>query len=66
MEKKRPCLRLTHHEFADFYGELCDIVYREDASLPEGAPYYHTSSEARRKALAIVNRLADTGYLEYR
>lgn len=66
MKKTSFQLRLTHHEFADFYGELCDVIYRRDVGLAADGPLRHTSPLAREKAMEIVTRLADTGYLEYR
>jgi hypothetical protein len=59
-------MRLTHHEYAEFYNELCDVICREDLHIPDEDPFRHTSSEARRKALNICKRLALAGYLEYR
>ena len=59
-------LRLAHHEFADFYAELCDVMCREQLGIPDDDPFQHTSPEARRVALAIETRLANNGYLEYR
>lgn len=59
-------LRLTHKQFAEVYGELCDVICREDLNISDEDPYHHTSDVARRKAMAIVDRLTNVGYLEYR
>lgn len=62
---KKP-LRLTHHEFAEFYSELCDAIYCDEVGLTPAGSFHHTSAEARRKAMVVVDRIADAGYLEYR
>ena len=58
-------LRLNHHEFADFYSELCDVICRHDLGLEEGDGLRHTSAYARKVALLIVERLANEDYLQY-
>lgn len=59
-------LRLNHHQFAEFYANLCDVVYRDDAHLEPYDDFMHTSLHARKVALEIADRLAMAGYLEYR
>ncbi len=59
-------IRLTHHEFAAFYGELCDVLTRYMLNIPEDDSLRHTCSEARKVALQVVDRMANEGYLEYR
>jgi len=66
MPRKIQPLRLTHHEFAQFYGEICDVFYREHAGIPDDDPFHHTSEVSRRFAMKLVDRLANEGYLEYR
>jgi hypothetical protein len=66
MMPKQKTLRLTHHEFAEFYGELCDVICRKDLNIPNDDPFSHTSPLAREVALLIVDRLASAGWLEYR
>lgn len=59
-------IRLNHHEFADFYGHLCDVIEREILKIPDSDPFSHTSKEARALSMKLVDRLAAEGYLEYR
>jgi hypothetical protein len=66
MKRPKQPLRLTHHEFAEFYGELCDVMCRDLLGISDGDPFHHTSDEARRVSMLVVDRLADCGYLEYR
>lgn len=59
-------LKLTHLQCAKFYAELCDVIARENYHIDEDDPYLHTSSEARRIAMLVLERLANCGYVEYR
>lgn len=58
-------LRLNHQEFAEFYGELCDAIYRHDHPMLDDS-FHHTSKESRELALKLADRLANCGYLEYK
>jgi hypothetical protein len=66
MKKSFQPLRLSHTEFADFYGHLCDIICRDDLGIPETDENNHTSKHARTVAMDICDRLANEGWLEYR
>lgn len=58
MDNKRVTINPTDPEF---YAELCNIFARLLYDIPDDDPFIHTSSEARKLAMQVVDKIEEYG-----